>query len=110
MRSLTALISRRSLLAVAAFVAGAVALSDARPVAAQEPLKIGIIGTGKIGGALARHWVAAGHEVFMSSRHPEELAPLAAARGGAHDEAQGEEQRATRNRGRVHGVPQICSK
>jgi predicted dinucleotide-binding enzyme len=45
--------------------------------AAQEPLKIGIIGTGKIGGALARHWVAAGHEVLMSSRHPEELEALA---------------------------------
>ena len=43
----------------------------------QDTLKIGIIGTGKIGGALARHWVAAGHEVFMSSRHPEELEPLA---------------------------------
>jgi predicted dinucleotide-binding enzyme len=41
------------------------------------PLKIGIIGTGRIGGALARHWVAAGHEVLMSSRHPEELAGLA---------------------------------
>jgi len=77
MRSLTALISRRSVLAVAAFVAGAIALGDARPVAAQEPLKIGIIGTGKIGGALARHWVDAGHEVFISSRHPEELEPLA---------------------------------
>jgi predicted dinucleotide-binding enzyme len=43
---------------------------------AQEPLKIGIIGTGKIGGALARHWVHAGHEVFVSSRHPEELEGL----------------------------------
>jgi hypothetical protein len=40
------------------------------------PLKIGIIGTGKIGGALARHWVKAGHEVFVSSRHPEELQDL----------------------------------
>jgi 8-hydroxy-5-deazaflavin:NADPH oxidoreductase len=44
---------------------------------AQDSLKIGIIGTGRIGGALARHWVAAGHEVFMSSRHPEELTGLA---------------------------------
>jgi predicted dinucleotide-binding enzyme len=40
-------------------------------------MKIGIIGTGRIGGALARHWVAAGHEVLMSSRHPEELEDLA---------------------------------
>jgi hypothetical protein len=45
--------------------------------ASAEPLKIGIIGTGRIGGALARHWAGAGHEVFMSSRHPEELQDLA---------------------------------
>lgn len=42
-----------------------------------ESLRIGIIGTGNIGGALARHWVGAGHEVLISSRHPEELEPLA---------------------------------
>jgi 8-hydroxy-5-deazaflavin:NADPH oxidoreductase len=52
-------------------------LAGAPTAAAQEPLKIGIIGTGRIGGALARHWVNAGHEVFMSSRHPEELQDLA---------------------------------
>jgi len=74
---LTTLVSRRVLLAAVAFVVGAAGLVDARSAAAQEPLKIGIIGTGKIGGALARHWVNAGHEVFMSSRHPEELEPLA---------------------------------
>ena len=56
-----------------------VAVFGAGPSLAQsDSLKIGIIGTGNIGGALARHWVAAGHEVFMSSRHPEELEPLAA--------------------------------
>jgi hypothetical protein len=49
--------------------------------AQSEPLKIGIIGTGRIGGALARHWVDAGHEVFMSSRNPEELMDLAAELG-----------------------------
>ena len=41
------------------------------------PLKIGIIGTGHIGGGLATLWVAAGHEVLMSSRHPQELQALA---------------------------------
>jgi NAD(P)-dependent dehydrogenase (short-subunit alcohol dehydrogenase family) len=45
------------------------------------PLKIGIIGTGRIGGALARHWAKAGHEVFISSRHPEQLKELAAELG-----------------------------
>jgi 8-hydroxy-5-deazaflavin:NADPH oxidoreductase len=77
MRSLTIFVSRRALLAAAGLVVGAAALGDARLAAAQEPLKIGIIGTGNIGGALARYWVNAGHEVFMSSRHPEELEPLA---------------------------------
>lgn len=74
---LTAFISRRALLVATGLVVGSAALGDARVAAAQEPLKIGIIGTGRIGGALARHWVNAGHEVFMSSRHPEELEPLA---------------------------------
>lgn len=76
-RSFTKGFTRRALLLAAGFVLGAVALVDARVAAAQEPLKIGIIGTGRIGGALARHWVNAGHEVFMSSRHPEELEGLA---------------------------------
>src|SRR5690348_7838178 len=42
-----------------------------------HPMKIGIIGTGEIGGALARHWAAAGHQLVISSRHPEELQGLA---------------------------------
>ena len=49
--------------------------------AQSDSLRIGIIGTGNIGGALARHWVNAGHEVLMSSRHPEELEALAAELG-----------------------------
>jgi predicted dinucleotide-binding enzyme len=68
-------LSRRVLfVGVAALAVGAASLGGR--AAAQEPLKIGIIGTGKIGGALARHWVNAGHEVFVSSRHPEELQDL----------------------------------
>jgi hypothetical protein len=42
-----------------------------------KPIKIGIIGAGKIGGSLAKLWVQAGHEVLLSSRHPDELKPLA---------------------------------
>src|SRR5262245_34425955 len=72
----TTFVSRRTLLIATSLVVGAAALGGVRPAAAQEPLKIGIIGTGRIGGALARHWVNAGHEVFVSSRHPEELEPL----------------------------------
>jgi predicted dinucleotide-binding enzyme len=56
----------------------AMPLIGSKPVVAQPTaMKIGIIGTGRIGGALARHWVNAGHEVFVSSRHPEELQGLA---------------------------------
>jgi hypothetical protein len=68
--------SRRSILVAGALLAVA-GLAPAASYAQSQPLKIGIIGTGRIGGALARHWVAAGHEVFMSSRHPEELQDLA---------------------------------
>jgi predicted dinucleotide-binding enzyme len=39
-------------------------------------MKIGIIGSGKIGSLLGRLWVDAGHEVRFSSRHPERLEPL----------------------------------
>jgi predicted dinucleotide-binding enzyme len=39
-------------------------------------LKIGIIGSGNIGGTVGTLWVKAGHPVLFSSRHPEELRPL----------------------------------
>ncbi len=60
-------------LAAALFLAatGAAATDPAPPV------RIGVIGTGKIGGALAELWVRSGHEVMISSRHPEALAALA---------------------------------
>jgi len=45
------------------------------------PVRIGIIGTGKIGAALAELWVRSGHEVMISSRHPDTLASLAAKLG-----------------------------
>jgi predicted dinucleotide-binding enzyme len=81
LRSQQAPLNRRNLLALASTVFAALALLGPSSVVAQSsasgaPLKIGIIGTGKIGGALARHWVKAGHEVFVSSRHPEELQGL----------------------------------
>ena len=55
-------------------------------------MKIGILGSGRIGGSLGRSWAAAGHSVMFSSRHPEELEDLAAragtdARTGTPDEA-----------------------
>jgi predicted dinucleotide-binding enzyme len=61
---------------------GVLLAAGAVPAFAQaQPLRIGIIGTGRVGGALATHWTKAGHEVLMSSRHPDELRPLAASLG-----------------------------
>ena len=57
-----------------------------------EPIKIGTIGAGRMGGTLGTLWVQAGHAVMFSSRDPEEtkslverLGPLA--RVGTVDEA-----------------------
>jgi predicted dinucleotide-binding enzyme len=46
-------------------------------------MKIGIIGTGNIGGALARSLVAAGHSVTLAGRDQAKLATVAAATGAA---------------------------
>lgn len=54
---------------------GAARAEDARP------LKIGIIGAGRIGGTLAELWAKAGHEVLVSSRHPDQLRGLAGSLG-----------------------------
>ena len=65
-----------ALIATLFMAAAACAAGDA-----PAPVRIGIIGTGKIGAALAELWVRSGHEVMISSRHPEALAPLAAKLG-----------------------------
>jgi predicted dinucleotide-binding enzyme len=61
--------------ALMACTAAAAGATGAVP-AAEAPLKIGIIGAGHIGGTLASLWVKAGHEVLVSSRHPEQLQGL----------------------------------
>ncbi|MFL1895293.1 NADPH-dependent F420 reductase [Aquimarina sp. 2-A2] len=45
-------------------------------------MKIGVIGSGNIGGNLGKHWAKAGHEVLFSSRHPEQLNDLVKEAGG----------------------------
>jgi len=62
---------------VAAFLPLTALATDAPTPKSAHPMKIGIIGTGEIGGALAHHWAAAGHQLFISSRHPEQLQALA---------------------------------
>jgi predicted dinucleotide-binding enzyme len=39
-------------------------------------MRIGIVGAGMIGSTMAKLWAAAGHDVRLASRHPEQLAPL----------------------------------
>jgi 8-hydroxy-5-deazaflavin:NADPH oxidoreductase len=39
-------------------------------------MRIGIIGAGRIGSTLAKLWADAGHEVLVSSRHPDALKPV----------------------------------
>src|ERR1700743_1273316 len=71
--------NRRVLLgAAAAFVLqGAVWPTTALgQTASGSKLKIGIIGAGHIGGTIGALWAKAGHPVFFSSRHPEELKDL----------------------------------
>jgi hypothetical protein len=72
-------LTARSTLALVATVLLAATASTA--VIAAQPVRIGIIGTGKIGAALAELWVRSGHEIMISSRHPETLTPLAAKLG-----------------------------
>jgi len=40
------------------------------------PVRIGVIGSGRIGGTIGGLWVKAGHPVLFSSRHPDSLKPL----------------------------------
>lgn len=84
---------RRRLFRIAAIAISAYSLPRlAFGQAAAGKLKVGIIGSGNIGGTIGGLWVKAGHPVLFSSRHPEEikkltdqLGPLAMA--GTVDEA-----------------------
>jgi predicted dinucleotide-binding enzyme len=73
---------RRALLGMG----GVLMLSAAfQPVGARaqgaSPTRIGIIGSGHIGGTIGGLWIKKGHPVAFSSRHPEELKPMVAELG-----------------------------
>lgn len=76
-------LQRALLLSLVAIAVGSVSQAAPQSEAgvSANPLKIGIIGTGRIGGALATLWVKAGHEVLISSRHPDALRGLASSLG-----------------------------
>ena len=65
---------RRALLAAGGALVG-LALWPLR-TSAQNQLRIGVIGSGHIGGTIGGLWVKAGHPVLFSSRHPDELKDL----------------------------------
>ena len=79
------LFTRRAFLQMAG-VSAAVAAMPGRLVGqgvpqTRMPVKIGIIGSGRQGGALGLQFARVGHEVFFSSRNPESLEELVAKAG-----------------------------
>lgn len=68
----SATIGRRAMLQGGGALMLGAALWPARALA-QSKLRIGIIGSGNIGGTIGGLWVKAGHPVLFSSRHPEQL-------------------------------------
>ncbi len=76
-------LSRRTFLrmAVTGLALAGLPFSGRTAGAEKRSLKIGIIGAGRIGGTLGELWVKAGYEVLLSSRHPDQLKPLAARLG-----------------------------
>jgi predicted dinucleotide-binding enzyme len=75
--------TRRQLLAAGSAWAALAALKPdlAKAQAAARDMRIGVIGSGHIGGTIGALWVKAGHPVMFSSRHPEELKDLVAGLG-----------------------------
>ena len=69
--------SRRALIGAGGVLMLGAALWPLRARAATDgKLKIGVIGSGHIGGTIGGLWVKAGHPVLFSSRHPDELKGL----------------------------------
>jgi 8-hydroxy-5-deazaflavin:NADPH oxidoreductase len=77
---------------VVAMVLAQLAAGAQAPPQTSQPMKIGFIGSGNIGGAIGELLAKAGHEVLFSSRNPDNLKPLVArvgprARAGTPKEA-----------------------
>ncbi len=71
---------RQFLLTTLAAAAGARA-GLAAQAPSPRPMKIGIIGSGRQGGAIGMQWAKAGHEILFSSRNPGNLKELVAKAG-----------------------------
>jgi predicted dinucleotide-binding enzyme len=75
--------TRRGLLkaGTGAMLLSALPLSAFAQTASTAKMKIGVIGSGRHGGAIGSLWVKAGHPVMFSSRHPDQLKDLVAELG-----------------------------
>jgi len=75
-------VDRRALLGAGGVLAMTAILRPARLLAqGSPPTRIGVIGSGNIGGTIGGLWVKKGHSVFFSSRHPDELKEMIAKLG-----------------------------
>jgi len=68
-------------LTVGGLAVGGLPLAARAATAGDAKLKIGIVGSGNVGGALGRVWAKAGHQVMFSSRNLEHDRELAAKTG-----------------------------
>ena len=68
---------RRAILAAA----GVMLLAGVNPVSGQNRVKIGVIGSGRVGGTVGGLWVKAGYEVMFSARDIGEVKELVAGLG-----------------------------
>ncbi len=78
--------SRRKFLAQATVLGGAASVLPwfaTRSALGQtaNPMRIGIIGSGQIGGSIGLRWAEAGHQILFSSRNPDQLEDLVAEAG-----------------------------
>jgi len=68
------------LVLVIGLLSHSLALAQAVPQT-PKPMRIGIIGSGRQGGAIGWQWARAGHEILFSSRNPDNLKDLVAKAG-----------------------------
>lgn len=66
-------LQRRRFLAAAAAAAVVLPLGSTLAGEAKRRMRIGVIGSGRIGGTLGGLWAKAGHEVMFSDRNPEQV-------------------------------------
>jgi predicted dinucleotide-binding enzyme len=75
-------LQRRRFLITAAAVAASLPTGMGRAAETKKPMRIGVIGSGRIGSTLGGLWAKAGHEVMFSDRDPEQAKRAAQGAGG----------------------------